>query len=272
MQQWIAPQPPCQLSPDVSQDELVDHLNRNVTQLIAWRSTNVDIQAHGVPVRLSAILAVESPRNFRLVAKTISGNEADFGSNTERFWFWMRRSEPKHVFTALHDEWDAVGANVPIPFQPDWLMEVLGVIPIDATQVTLERNPNDPKTVSLVSQRQTPDGRRVRRVMRIETCYGHIVAHELYDEAGTLIGRADLSDYQTDPDTKAELPHKIHLEWPQAQLDMTLHIGSIEVNPTNLPDRMWQMPDIPGYPTLDLARMSRSRQPERWARKPAHRQ
>ncbi|MGH7127554.1 MAG: hypothetical protein ACREIV_03230, partial [Planctomycetaceae bacterium] len=129
--------PPVQAG--VSKEELIARLNTNITKVYSWRSTNVDIHARGplgLPVKLDAQIAVEAPRNFRLRARSFAGDEADFGSNSERFWFWIRHTRPKRVFTARHEEADRAIARLPIPLRPDWLMEVLGVVPIDPNRYT----------------------------------------------------------------------------------------------------------------------------------------
>lgn len=267
---WMLPQlgsTPCQLPRDITRTELVALLNQRTSQLIAWRSTDVKINSRDIPVSLSASVSVESPRNFRLQARSLTGEEADFGSNQDRFWFWMKRSPQPYVFFARHEDMPLIGSRLPLPFQPDWLMEVLGVIPLDGSAMTLQRSSESPEVIRLVSERTSPAGRPVRRVIEVETCYGHIVAHELYDRSGQLIARASLSDYRTDEETGLPLPHHIALEWPQAQLDMTLRIGTIEVNPPSIPAQVWRLPDYPGSKPLNLARVAarqgspRSRQP-----------
>ena len=237
----------------VGKDELVNRLNENIARLFAWRSTDVQIQARsGLPLKLSANLAVESPRNFRLRVSSVAGDEADFGSNGERFWFWMRRSDPNRVFTARHDQLDEVQRRVPIPFQPDWLMEVLGVIPIEASLYTLEHSDPEGRTVTLVSERLTPSGQPVRRVILVDARHGLVLGHSLYDATGKLIAKAALKDHQLDAVSQVILPHRIDLDWPNAGLAMTMHIGkNVEINPHGLPEAMWQ--PSPGLQLFDLA-------------------
>ena len=88
-----APAEPCVLAAEATKDEIVNHLNDHIAKLYAWRSTEVKITAKqwGVPMSMSATMAVESPRKLRLVVGTSLGSVADLGSNPERFWFWMRR-------------------------------------------------------------------------------------------------------------------------------------------------------------------------------------
>src|SRR5690606_16705391 len=121
----FAPTAACVLSPNATADEVVGFLNANTAKISAWRSDNVTIAGRGAaasPVKLSANLAIEAPRNFRLVAKPpVGGAEVDLGSNQDQFWFWNKRSEEKYVFVAYHDEESVRKRPLPIPFQPNWI-------------------------------------------------------------------------------------------------------------------------------------------------------
>lgn len=253
----FGPGVPCRLSPGMTLSQWVDTLNANIGRVYAWKSADVKIHARGMPGALSAQIAVESPRNFRLVAQSLTGIEADLGSNPERFWFWMRRSDVRRVLFARHDQMHRVRNRLAIPFQPDWLMEVLGVIPFDEEELTLERSGPASETVRLVAQRLSPTGRPVRKVTVVDACHGRILEHALYDADGTRIARAVLDDHRLEADTGVILPHRITLEWPQAGLHLTIRIGRVEVNPAGgIPAQVWAMPEIPGYPPLDLGAAS----------------
>lgn len=255
-------EPPCRLPPGMPMPQIVAHLNRNISGLYSWRSTNVRIHTSGpggVPIRLSGMIAVQSPRNFRLmVNNTLGGHEADLGSNDERFWFWVRRGGLKNVLTASHDQMELVQQRLPIPFEPDWLMEAFGVIPIDQAQFQVQQPPAGSRLTSFVAQQTLPSGRQVQRILLVDTCQGYIVAHELRDSRNTLLARAELNKYRIDAATGIALPHEIHLDWPQANMLTTLHIGEIEVNPDpgTISAATWQMQEHPGYPTLDLGSRS----------------
>jgi len=250
--------PPCTLPADLAKPQLISYLNRNISALQAWRSTDVRITTAGpggVPITLHAEIAAQSPRNFRLIASSISGNEADLGSNNERFWFWMRRNKDRHVFTATHSQIEQTQERLMIPFRPDWLMEVLGVVPLDDQQFEMQQT-TDPKTVKLISERLSSSGRLVRRVIVVDVCHGHILSHNLQNENGTILARAGLSDYRVDEATGLSLPHRINLRWPRAGLRLTMRLGNVEVNPGTMPQQTWQLPTIPGYSLFDLGRLS----------------
>jgi hypothetical protein len=251
-------EPPCVLPPGMSKSQIVAHLNKNIRSLHGWQSHDVSISANGLRVKLRAHIAVESPRNFRLIAKLpIGGNEADLGSNAERFWFWTRRGHPsqKFVFHSRHDQ--VQRGRHAIPIQPDWLLEVLGVIPLDETKMIYQPDVDGSGFVSLLEDRVAPDGRKVRRVILVSSCHGYIVSHRLYDAADKLLAKAELSDYQIhriDGSSSVLLPQRIALDWPQTGMSLDMHIGHVEVNPQNVPDQTWKMPRYRGYPPFNLSR------------------
>lgn len=263
---WMAFSPrataePCVLAADASSEEIIDALNNNITKLYAWRSTDVKITAKqgGVPMSFSASLAVESPRKLRLIVNSIAGSEVDLGSNPERFWFWMRRGEPHGVMTASYDDLSDGRPIGPLPFQPEWLIAALGVVPWTSSDFTMHEQPaaprsgNDVRHVAFVSEQSTPQGRAVKRTMIVDACHGTIREHSLHDSTGRLVAQVTLSHYQRDP-SGVRLPHRVELTWPETGVELSLKIGHIEVNPASVSEQTWSMPSYPDSPVIDLTK------------------
>lgn len=235
--------------------ELVDYLNRRSSQLSAWRSTDATVSTRGpigLPIRLSAMISVERPRNFRLVARSALDHEADFGSNDERFWFWMRQSEVKRVFTIRHADLHKVRGRLPIPFRPDWVMESLGVIPLNAEAITMTPGEEGTTTVRFVSEDTTPSGRTIRRVIVVDYRAGQVTRQSLFDGRGQEIARAEFSNFRQTANGGLILPHRIDLAWPKAKAEMTLSLGTIDVNPPNVDPSLFALPKIEGYPVWQM--------------------
>lgn len=251
---WLVPKPqpvPPALAANATLDEITDHLNKDRSQLMRWRSSQVTVTASGEGIlspRLSANICVESPRNLRLMASAI-GPEVDFGSNDERFWFWMKRQEPKVLLTGSHE---GLGRQqvLPIPFPPDWLMQALGVVPIDTSTSLLERDGSSSGRVRIVSQ-SSETGRQVKRVMVVDLHQGQIVEHILFDARNQMLASAKLSEFKQEPNGGVTLAHKIELIWPEMKSVLTLDIGRIEVN-QDIPATTWQMKNYPNYEIVDL--------------------
>ena len=240
------------LTTTADKDEVVAHLNRNVARCTAWQSTRAWVKLKDVPISLQANMAVESPRHFRLIVTAMNADEADFGSNDDRMWFWVRRSPHPHVFTCAHEQLADAQERLPLPFRPDWMMEVLGVIPLNANEFDLARDPNDNALVRLIGEQETACGEPVRRIIAVNLKKGVITEHALYDMQGHLLAEARLRDHRPDTATGVVLPHTIAVSVPDADVEMKLTLGDVTVNPAGISTRMWELPQVAGCPVYDL--------------------
>ncbi len=256
------------IPPGSSKQQVVALLNRNITGdpeegggVESWRSTNVSFKIGGIPVPASGQIHVQAPKNFRiLVSHPIAGTEElDVGSNHEEFWIWQKEMNPPYILTAHHEDLPLALQYFRVPFQPDWLMEVLGVIPLNPEDLELHWLPDRPQ-LELAAYRLAPDGSRVRRVIRVDTQRGLITEHILWGPDGRMIANAKLDGYQPDPQTGVMLPRVIRVQWPDAQLDLKMTLKDLEVNPSQLPEFVWTVPQKNGFRTLDMGAWARRQQ------------
>lgn len=232
-----------ELAPNLPMPDLVSHLNANTNQIDSWYCSNVGVSAEGAmipPVTLSADIGIERPRNFRLIAKAVMADFVDLGSNDERFWFWEKSQNM--VLTARHDRIAAAQQQLPLPFEPDWLIEALGVIPLDESEIEFEKDSTNPKRVYFKRQRKTPDGIPVELVSTVDSNLGVILEHRLIDQHGKVIANAIMGEHERDAKTKIVLAHNVSLSWPAAKLKLNMRLGKIDTNPP-LPRKLFSMPD-----------------------------
>ena len=259
--------PPEPLAANLTAKELIGHLNENTAKIHAWRSTNVKLQAKGLPFDLKGILAVQHPRSFRLIASALVGDVADFGSNNDHAWFWMRGgmfSQPenmKHVFTVKHEQLPLVQQSFPLPIQPDWLMESLGVIPLDAPNARLEPTHEHAPYYRIVSNEMFSDGRMISRIIDVDKKTGLMKTQRLRNQQGQEVAVVHLRNHRRDPASGAWLPHEIELNWPETKMSLTMQMNQIDVNPVNLPNNLWTIPDIKGHTPLDIGAQLASQMP-----------
>jgi len=256
--------PACVLEPGATKTEIIACLNRNVvttdshTALTAWRSGAVRLRVDGVPVALPAQLAVQAPSHFRLlVSNPISGGqEVDIGSNSERFWIWSK--DQPQVMTASHEDVaDAMQElEMPVHIHPLWLMEVFGVVPLNAEEFELRHPKTENGMVELVSLQESPLGEDVERIIKVNLCLGCVQEHQLRLPGGKVLARARL-DRQTSLPCGNQLPMAIKLEWPDAQMAMTMEIRNPETNPASLASNqaIWQMPNH--GPVVDIGLLAK---------------
>src|SRR5258708_113748 len=97
--QWLNPRPPADRGlavESMTSEKIVASLNDNARRIQSLRTNNVDITTtQGLQAfNTQGTLAFQKPRNFRLSAKALGNTEADFGSNDQEFWWWIKRAEP----------------------------------------------------------------------------------------------------------------------------------------------------------------------------------
>lgn len=236
---------------------IVNILNERTTLVRGWRATQSKITHQGPDGRsntIEAMIHVEAPRNFSLVGRSLRGSEVELGSNDERFWFWVRDNEPDVILTARHEDLAIAQKRFPLPFQPEWLVEVLGVVPIDEGSVRVEDAPSSPTgqpRIFVVSDRVNAQGQPVTKAMLVDTSHALVLQHELISAARVPIARAELHHYTPEPKTKVPLPGLIKLDWPAAKTKLDIKVGSMDINPA-FPPKTWVLPERPNCPLVDL--------------------
>lgn len=245
----------CPLGNAATADDYVSHLNQNVDRIEGWRAGRVHIRANHIP--LTAEIAVQKSQLLRISVTSALGQEVDLGSNEEIFWFWAKRNDPPDLMFVRHEEMAEVQQNMPIPFEPGWLMEALGVAPFDASTMTLNRA-GDGRTVALTSSHLSPAGIPIRKVITVDACHGLVLEHGLYDPKGRVVAQGRLKNHFRDQHSGAVLPRQMTLDWPLAQMNMVLNFDKIEVNPGELPQQVWQPPQMPQTRLVNMAEAMRS--------------
>jgi len=244
------------LPPNPTVEQVVEHVNANVDKVQGYRAGSVRIRANNLP-GLSGHLVVARDHRLRLEVTSLAGKEVDLGSNDEVFWLWARRNEPAGVYYAAHADMGVARQKLPMPFEPEWLMEALGVMPLSAEDVRLE-GASGKGSIKLVSHHQLSDGQQIQKVIAVDPCRGTVMEHSIYDAHGQLMVRALLQDYRLDTTTGAMLARHIKLDWPQAKMSLAMDLGNVEVNPPAMPAKVWEMPVVPGCPLVDLGRRGHS--------------
>lgn len=254
---WIGPRRRV-LKPDASLTEVVDELNRNILGdgvrpgLAGWRSDHVRV-SFGPMAMLSGTLAVQNPRNFRMqVALPVGGNVADFGSNGHEYWWWTKEQEVLAV--GHHDEPIDSRCPVPVPFEPEWLLDVLGVAPVSDQNVSIVRLGPKTDAVELVREAIGSGGKPVTRVRRVRLSTGEVIGHEIRSQTGVTIARAEVVQHVRDRETGVLLPQKVHVSWPGFGVNFTLHVSGHEINPANMTASTFDRPTHGQMPVVYVTR------------------
>lgn len=256
------------LPASATRSQVVAHLNKNIlgadshSGLVAWQTSDARASMPGMPFSLPTSIAVEAPRSFRMrVSHPMSGNqEADIGSNSDIFWMWLKTPDNPPILTCAHEDVSLAldELQMGIPVNPEWLMEVFGVIPIDEAEYEMVRPDPTQPIVELIARRTLPTGATVNRVIRVHTVRGQIIEHQLRDEHGTVTASAELDNYRVH-EGGIYMPQIIRLSWPAAGQEMRLELGHPDVNPAALAQNreLWHPPKIHGAQSIDIGAYAR---------------
>ena len=263
--------------PPVSAEQLVGYLNDRSRKLqsIEYGNTRMACYEKGVrlPVTFDGNLACAQPRNFRMVGggRMVSA-KIDLGSNDEQFWVYLSvpTEKPMYVF-ASHTDFEAGRAKIPggIPFEPDWVMQALGMTAFPpTTQYQVRTNEKD-RTYTLFWNATTPSGQQVTKevVFDADTATGtrsQVRQHVVKTTAGEGICVADIKSAKTiqpgpgeGPGPLAQYPTHLSLKWVEQKFEMDLTLENATVNQPANPEqarRLYTRPNITNVPAIDLAK------------------
>ena len=232
MQQYSDPIPRA-LPPTASLNQVIEVVNDNSSRINSFYASRAKIGVPGFP-QLNANIAFERPRNFRLRAETMfTGPEVDLGSNSELFWFWIRRNQPPAMFFCRHDQFAGSSARQIVPVEPEWLVQALGVVSFDAGE---QHQGPFPVRAGRVEIRSTnpnvpaSSADAVTRLTVIDDSRGTVLEEHLYDRSGQRIATAKLSKHVRDPASGVILPRHVEIEWPSAKFEMSIEMSDVQIN------------------------------------------
>ncbi len=245
-----------------TRETLVDYLNRNARLIQSMEVGELDLEARqGLQsVGMRGWMVCQKPKNFRMTGKVVGKDSVDMGSNDQEFWYWISKSEPPYLFHCAYDDLSRGRARMPFPFQPDWIMESLGLQEMGSPekfQVVAKRD-----TVELIEMTRSPQGQPVRKVTVFSSqaargSLPQVTAHILQDANGREICGAYVSVVQQDRATGAIIPKRIRLVWPSEKMELNLKLDEVEVNKPIETQRatVWfTRPNLENVSTYNLAR------------------
>jgi hypothetical protein len=243
-----------------SAEALVEYLNDNARRIQGLRCVDVDVEASQkiTSVNVRAKMMSMKPRSFLMTASALGNSMLDLGSNDNEFWFWFSKApEPYQFYCSYKDFEEGKVTRFPFPFQPDWIMESLGMGPYGpASKYTLE---HDATTLKLVEKTRTPQGMAVRKVIVIARRpvappQPQVQSFLLLDDAtGKELCSAQVQEVLIDHATGAVVPKRLELRVPSESLRLRIAFNKMEVNP-QLNPAAFQRQTMPGVQSFDLAR------------------
>jgi hypothetical protein len=244
---------PRTLPPQPTLDQVMTAVHDNTQRVRSLMASQAVLSVPGVP-RLSARVACEPPRRFRLQAQTaVTGPELDIGSNDDLFWLWLRQHEPKITAFCRHDQYAQSAARRLLPIRADWMPELLGLVSFRPEDSHEGPFPAADGRIEVRSRISAPEGELVKSTI-LDGTTGLVAEQHLFTAAGERLASVRTTRYRVDPPSGAALPHLVEVSWPASRVEFKLELASLTTNsPTADPGQLWQMPAYAGYEPIDLA-------------------
>lgn len=243
---------------------LVEH-NRNAERVQSIEAKpSINVAGRRLSFGASGRMALERPRNFKLVMSAGLSEVADIGSNDKEFWFWVKDMPEKAVYFCNYE--DEGSNNLAVGFQPDWIVEALGLRVIPETEmadITVTAGPM-PGTWLLSQKHRTQQGETVYKETVLSSASKRIIEHRLKaSDNKTLLTQAVISEYSPYP-VKGEngqpaenvyLPRKFTLRWVQEKMALDVSLGNVAINQfeASRRDLVFIEPQINGIGRRNLA-------------------
>ena len=262
-------------------DEFIEDHNRNAERIesltskasITGSMTSPDtgeVATYATSGRLSML----RPKNFKLELYGRISNVADIGSNADRFWFWLDAQQAekadRHVYFCDYE--DLPSANLAGTYQPDWIVDALGLKTITADEAASVRvSPGPKEKLTKLTFPASGEPSSYTRVMLVSDVSRRVVEYHVLDREGKkLHGQADIKlykdvtlDEEETESAKAEtcyVPESLKLQWTNERLSLDILLKDLAVNPP-FSARMkanFVEPSPRGYTPLDLAEATRN--------------
>jgi hypothetical protein len=233
-------------------EQIIDYVNSGTSRVNQLQTTGAWLSTDGMVVSLRANIALERPKRFRLQAG-MAGPEIDIGSNDEVFWFWAKRGDPAAIYFCRHDQFQYAAARQVLPVQPDWIAEALGLVYFDPTLDHRGPFPRGADQLEIHSIIPSPEG-NLTKVTVLDAQHAWVLQQQIYDSRKQLLASAIASRHRYDPIAGVSLPRQVDIQLPPAQLSFRIQVVDYLVNQlSSNPQQLWSMPQIEGYPLIDLA-------------------
>lgn len=225
-------------------ENVIDTINQRVSQITSLSGKTYNVGRKGfVVVSSTGDLYYQKPHNFRMInIANVGKNLAlDMGSTQDVFWFWSKNVKPTALYWCRHA--DLYKARLEESLHPLWLIEILGVNPIDITDANVYTEDN----FTMVAQaRMAPGGKQVIKLTKIDTANNVVTGHYIYTVRKTLVSSCEIKSFN-----QMGIPRECEIEWPQERVSIKFTLGDVIINPDLSNEAYWKFPDY--KPVKNLA-------------------
>lgn len=264
--------------PQVQPEQLVNYINDRAgrVQSLNFGDVRLVARAQSIPLPpLRGSMAASQPRNFRMTGTGgAMGAKVDLGSNPDQFWMFLDVPTEKPMFVyASHSDFEAGKARIPggIPFEPDWVMQALGMTTLPPNNQYSVKPDDKARTYTLSWPAVTPGGAQVIKEVVFDGDAAadprpQVKRHVIRDARNNkVICSAEIKQARTaslpiGPTGQPQVvqhPTLVVLRWEEQKFEMELDLKTGRVNEPFTAEesgRLFRMPTKPGVQAIDLAR------------------
>ncbi len=229
------PPPPIVFETTPTLEQLAAVVNRtDAVRELSSNSASVEVLSMPAVPKLSTTLAIQRDKNFRMRASipVMLGAGIDLGSNNEVFWFEVPEGMSKTLYFARHDQYQQQLSRNILPVDPTWIVEALGLVRIDPSQVVAGPTRRDDGLLEVRSLINNPDG-IYQRVCYIEPTAGYVTHQFLFAPDQRIVATSKASNHRYYEEQQCALPHRVELQLSPAAgppLAMRLDVSNYVVN------------------------------------------
>jgi hypothetical protein len=265
-----APRPAPERTLDL--DAFVTEHNRNA-ELVQSLKASPTIGVKGKVIttaRADGRLAFMRQRNFSLQLRHQGVTKGNIGSNDEEFWFWVQNDNDKSIYWCDYAELEA--SALAMTYQPDWIIEALGLQPIsseEAAHISLRNK--EPGATALVFPPVRRGSETYTKMMIVSNYTLRLKELRIYaGNVQSLLAQAEVSRYADYEAGGSEsggretcyLPESVRLDWKREQLVLDVLLQEVTLNQfdSSRAAAVFAEPVVPGYKRVNLAELSRAQQ------------
>ncbi len=241
--------------------QLLEQVNRNAAAVKQLQS-NVRVAMDGLP-SVKGTLVLERPKRLRLRVGFLgmTENGIDVGSNDDVFWIWNKSSiggQTPAIYYAKHRDYANSRLQQSVQLQPQWIIDSLGLIELDPAAIAHGPQLRADGRYEIRTEIFSPRG-LMHRITVVDPRYGWVVQQSVYDANQRLVAWANSTKYRYYPEHQASLPQHIalHVYDPSGEeMTLTVQVLSHRLNEWWLDDSIWEMPQPPDVPRIDLTQVA----------------
>ena len=224
---------------------VVSDVNSKIQRINGFSS---EMKVQSSLATLNGTIDFERDKNLRMIQSSFLGKELDIGSNNDIFWFWSRRMRPSKLYFSKHE--NAFQSGLRTPFDPQWIMEVIGMKDINIKNCTiLHKN----KMWHIAEKRINTEQKVVVKVTLIDESKMAVVGHYIYDTYGNMLVSAEITEfYQTHP---IVVPKQIKTTWFEEDVSNTWELKNPRIN-VMIDPRIWVIPKMKNVEELGVSTCS----------------